>query len=70
MQHIATPAQFETVTRSAGPQLAGRWGFHTESVRRLLRQHAMESLIVCRRRLIPLAEIERVEKEGHVARAN
>lgn len=40
---------------------------HTESIRRMLRQHRMESLIIARRRLIPLSEIRRVEAEGRVA---
>ena len=49
-------------------QLAGRWGWHTESVRRLLRERRMASVIVSRRRLVPLAEIQRVEEEGSVNR--
>ena len=48
-------------------QVAERWGWHPESVRRLLRERRMASVIIGRRRLIPLAEIERVEAEGLIA---
>lgn len=51
-------------------QTARRWGMHTESIRRMLRQRRLDSLIIARRRLIPLAEIVRVETEGHITRAN
>jgi len=36
----------------------------------MLRQRRLDSLIIARRRLIPLGEILRVEAEGHVTRAN
>lgn len=49
-------------------QVAERWGWHTESVRRMLRERRMASVIVSRRRLVPLAEIQRVEEEGSVNR--
>lgn len=50
-------------------QLAERWGWHTESVRRMLRERRMASVIVSRRRLVPLSEIERTEAEGCITRA-
>ena len=49
-------------------QVAQRWGFHPESVRRLLRRGELESVIRGRRRLIPIPEVNRVEAEGRVAR--
>lgn len=42
---------------------------HEESIRRMLRQRRLDSIILYRRRLIPLAEILRLEAEGRVARA-
>ena len=51
-------------------QTARRWGMHEESIRRMLRQRRLASLIIARRRLIPLAEILRVEAEGRVTRAS
>jgi hypothetical protein len=50
-------------------QIADRWGWHVESVRRLIRQRRIESVIISRRRLAPLAEIERFEADGLIARA-
>lgn len=50
-------------------QLAARWAFHVESVRRLIRKGSIEAVILGRRLLIPLAEIQRIENEGRVARA-
>jgi hypothetical protein len=50
-------------------QLAGRWGWHVESVRRAIRQRRFESIVISRRRLIPIAEVERIEAEGRLARA-
>jgi hypothetical protein len=50
-------------------QVADRWGWHVESVRRALRQRRIESAIIYRRRLVPIAEIERIEAEGRIARA-
>lgn len=47
-------------------QLARRWAWHSESVRRKLRHKEIESVIVGRRRLIPVAAVERVEAEGRV----
>jgi len=50
-------------------QLARRWGWHVESVRRAIRQRRIESVVISRRLLVPVAEIERIETEGHIARA-
>ena len=49
-------------------QTAARWSFHPESVRRLLRRGQIESVVIGRRRLVPVEEIERVENEGRIAR--
>jgi len=51
-------------------QVAERWGWHTESVRRVLRQRQIESVIISRRRLVPIAEVERLEDEGRISRNN
>ena len=50
-------------------QLARRWGWHVESVRRAIRQRRIESIVISRRLLVPVAEIERIETEGRIARA-
>jgi hypothetical protein len=47
-------------------QLAARWAWHPESIRRKLRRGEIESVIIGRRRLIPIAAVERVETEGRV----
>jgi hypothetical protein len=49
-------------------QVAKQWGYHTGSVRRLIRRGQIESVIISRRRLIPIAEIEKVEAQGQVKR--
>lgn len=49
-------------------QIANRWGWHVESVRRAIRQRRIESVIISRRRLVALTEIERIETEGLIAR--
>ncbi len=49
-------------------QLADRWGWHPESIRRLLRKGKIESVVLSRRRLIPIGAVERIEAEGHIAR--
>jgi hypothetical protein len=49
-------------------QLADRWGWHVESVRRAIRQRRIKSVIISRRRLVPLAEVERIEAEGRISR--
>ena len=50
-------------------QVAGRWGWHVESVRRAIRQRRITAIIISRRLLVPVAEIERIEAEGRIARA-
>lgn len=54
---------------STPTQLANRWHWHPESVRRALRERRIASIIVSRRRLIPASEIDRIESEGFIARA-
>lgn len=49
--------------------IANRWSWHEESVRRALRERRLASIIIGRRRLVPVEEIERVEREGFIARA-
>ena len=49
-------------------QIGGRWGWHTESIRRLLRKGQIESVILGRRRLVPISEVERIEAEGLISR--
>jgi hypothetical protein len=50
-------------------QVADRWFWHVESVRRAIRQRRIESVVISRRLLVPVAEIERIETEGRIARA-
>ena len=50
-------------------QVAGRWGWHVESVRRAIRQRRITAIVISRRLLIPVAEIERIEAEGRIAHA-
>ncbi len=51
-------------------QVAARWGWHVESVRRAIRERRFASIIISRRRLVPVEEIHRIESEGLVTRAN
>ena len=50
-------------------QVGGRWGWHTESVRRAIREGRIASIIISRRRLIPISEVERIEAAGLISRA-
>jgi hypothetical protein len=50
-------------------EAAIRWRFHVETVRLWLRQRKLTSVILARRRLIPLAEIQRIESSGLIQRA-
>jgi hypothetical protein len=50
-------------------QVARRWGWHVESIRRAIRQKRIESIIIFRRRLVPIGEVERIEAEGRIVRA-
>ena len=69
------PAATATARRTDGSkfltprQVADRWGWHVESVRRAIRQRRIESVVISRRLLVPVAEIERIETEGRIARA-
>jgi hypothetical protein len=47
-------------------QLTERWPFHVESIRRKIRRGEISSVIIGRRRLIPLSEIHRIEEEGRI----
>jgi len=49
--------------------LSDRFRMHEESVRRLLRRRVLPSVIINRRRLVPLQAIEQFEKERLVAAA-
>jgi excisionase family DNA binding protein len=59
------PTGLETFLSPA--QLAQRWGFHPESVRRKLRRRELASLVIGRKRLIPLSEVRRFEAQGRIA---
>jgi len=50
-------------------QVAARWSMHVESIRRMLRQRRLASIIIARRRLIPASEVERSETQGLITRA-
>jgi hypothetical protein len=55
------------VTTHLTPRMLGqRWFMHEESIRRKLRRRELQSVIIGRRRLIPISEIERVEAAGTV----
>jgi hypothetical protein len=47
-------------------QLARRWSFHTESIRRRLRKRQIASILIGRKRLIALSEVLRLEAEGRI----
>jgi len=49
--------------------IAARWGWNVESIRRAIRQRRLESVVIGRRRLVPMSEIERIENEGRISRA-
>ena len=66
----ATSGTEQTSKRYLTPNgVAERWTMHPESIRRMLRQRRMASHIISRRRLIEIAEVERVEAAGLVTRA-
>jgi hypothetical protein len=50
-------------------ELAQRWRWHVETIRLWLRLKKLESVIVGWRRLIPLVDVERVERSGLIHRA-
>lgn len=47
-------------------QVAARWGWHVESVRRWARARKLARTRVSRRVLIPLATIEAIEAQGRL----
>jgi len=47
-------------------QITQRWPFHVESIRRKIRRGEIASVVIGRRRLVPMSEIQRVEAEGRV----
>jgi hypothetical protein len=52
------------ITHLTPDQLGERWAFHPETIRRKCRTGEIASVVIARRRLIPLVEILRIEKEG------
>lgn len=50
-------------------QLADRWGWHVESVRRAIRQGRIPAHVIWRRLLISITEVERIEAAGKIAHA-
>ena len=57
----------ETLVRfMSSAQLGARWTFHPESVRRKIRRGEIGSVVIGRRRLIPMEEVQRIEREGKV----
>jgi hypothetical protein len=54
-------------TRLYPPQeVATRWHWHTESVRRAIREGRIASIVISRRRLVPESELEKIESEGRI----
>jgi len=47
-------------------QIAERWHWHPESVRRKIRRGEVASLVIGRRRLVRQFEVERLENEAEV----
>src|SRR5580704_13350861 len=47
-------------------QTACRWAWHVESVRRMIRQGRIGAIGIGGRLLIPISEIERIEREGSI----
>jgi excisionase family DNA binding protein len=45
-------------------QLATRWAFHTESVRRMIRSGRVQALRLGKRVRVPLSEVEKIEADG------
>ena len=50
-------------------QVADRWAWHVGSVRRAIRQQRIEYVVISRRLLVPVEEVERLETEGRISRA-
>jgi hypothetical protein len=51
-------------------QIAERWSWHPESVRRKLRAGSIPSLVIGRRRLVRLTDVEKIEKDAEVKNSN
>ena len=74
-QAASTPATKKSSRRTDGSkfftpeQIGSRWAWHPESVRRAIRERRIASIIISRRRLVAIAEVERIEFEGLIARA-
>ena len=51
-------------------QIAERWSWHPESVRRKIRAGSIPSLVIGRRRLVRLTDVERIEKDAEVKNRN
>ena len=49
-------------------EIAKRWHWHPESVRRWIRKGRVASVIIGGRRLVPIVEIEQIEREGLIPR--
>jgi hypothetical protein len=49
-------------------QIAKRWHWHAESVRRWVRRGQVASVVIGGRRLVPVAEIQEIERQGLVPR--
>lgn len=47
-------------------QIASRWAWHPESVRRAIRQRRIKAVVISRRLLVPVSEVERIENEGRI----
>lgn len=45
-------------------EISRRWKWHPESVRRAIRCGRITSIVIGRRRLVPIAEVERIEAAG------
>lgn len=63
-----TPRKTDGTKYLTPRQVADRWAWHVESVRRAIRQRRIEAVVISRRLLVPLAEVERIEAEGLLAR--
>jgi hypothetical protein len=50
-------------------ELANRWRKHPETIRRQLRAREIASVVIGRRRLIPLGEVLRIEADGLIPAA-
>lgn len=48
-------------------QVARRWGWHPESVRRGCRENRIAAIVISRRLLIAVSEVERIEAEGRLS---